>query len=151
MKPAVVAERVHFAEALGAGDARAALPLAAWKKLYEIEEERRAQQPTDVLAVRQSKSRPVYDELLSWARVHRPHEPPSSAMGKAIQYLINHHVALTRFLDDGVIPIDNGVLERLHVRTALTRKNFLFAGSEAGAKRAAIAYTVLGTCALNDI
>jgi transposase len=60
-------------------------------------------------------------------------------------------VALTRFLDDGVIPIDNGVVERLHVRTALTRKNFLFAGSDAGAERAAIAYTVLGTCALNDI
>ena len=68
-----------------------------------------------------------------------------------MQYLINHHVALTRFLDDGVIPIDNGVVERLHVRTALTRKNFLFAGSDAGAERAAIAYTLLGTCALNDI
>ena len=61
------------------------------------------------------------------------------------------HVALTRFLDDGVIPIDNGVVERLHVRTELTRKNFLFAGSDAGAERAAIAYTVLSTCALNDI
>ncbi len=76
--------RRYFAKALDADDARAALPLAAWKKLYEIEEKLRAQQPIEVLAVRQSKSRPVYDELSSWARVHRPHEPPSSAMGKAI-------------------------------------------------------------------
>jgi transposase len=143
--------RRYFAKALDAGDTRAALPLAAWKKLYEIEAEVQTQEPAAVLEVRQQKSRPVYDELLNWARVHRPHEPPSSAMGKAMQYLINHHVALTRFLDDGVIPIDNGVVERLHVRTALTRKNFLFAGSDAGAERAAIAYTLLGTCALNDI
>jgi len=46
-----------------------------------------------------------------------------------IRYLTNHRVALRRFLDDGVIPIDNGIVERLHVRTAMTRKNFLFAGS----------------------
>ena len=60
-------------------------------------------------------------------------------------------MALRRFLDDGVIPIDNGVVERLHVRTAIARKNFLFAGSDAGGERAAIAFTVLGCCALADV
>jgi len=54
------------------------------------------------------------------------HEPPSSLLGKAIHVPAQHEVALTRFLDDGVIPIDNGVVERLHVRTAITRKNYLF-------------------------
>ncbi len=44
-----------------------------------------------------------------------------------------------RFLEDGAIPIDNGIVERLHVRAALTRKNYLFAGSDAGGERAAIA------------
>ena len=73
--------RRYFAKALDAGDARAALPLVAWKKLYEIETEVQARAPAEVLAVRQQKSRPVYDELLRWANVHRPHEPPSSAMG----------------------------------------------------------------------
>jgi transposase len=51
----------------------------------------------------------------------------------------NHKVALGRFLDDGVIPIDNGIVERLHVRAVLTRKNYLFAGSDTGGERAAIA------------
>ena len=100
---------------------------------------------------RQAYSKPVYDDLLAWVVAHRPYEPPTSGMGKAIGYLYNHQVALRRFLDDGVIPIDNGVVERLHVRTALTRKNFLFAGSDAGAERAAIAYTLLGCCKLADV
>jgi len=143
--------RRYFTKALDAGDARAALPLAAWKRLYEVEAEVRGREAAAVLEARQQRSRPVYEELLAWARVHQPHEPPSSLMGKALQYLLNHQVALTRFLEDGRIPIDNGAVERLHVRTAMTRKNFLFAGSDAGGERAAIAYTVLGCCALADV
>lgn len=143
--------RRYWTKALDAGDSRAALPLAVWKKLYEVEEEVRGREAAVVLAARQEKSRPVYDELLAWARVHEPHEPPSSMMGKAIGYLLGNEAALTRFLKDGRIPIDNGAVERLHVRTALTRKNYLFAGSDAGGERAAIAYTVLGCCALADV
>jgi hypothetical protein len=69
-------------------------------------------------------------------------------MGAAIRYLVNHELALGRFLEDAAIPIDNGIVERLHVRAALTRKNFLFAGSDAGGERAAIAFTILGCCRL---
>ncbi len=72
-------------------------------------------------------------------------------MGTAIRYLLNHQLALGRFLEDGVIPIDNGIVERLHVRAALTRKNFLFAGSDAGGQRAAIAYSLLGSCELCEL
>ena len=60
-------------------------------------------------------------------------------------------VALGRFLDDGAIPIDNNLVERQHVPVALTRKNFLFVGSDAGGERAAVMYTLLGSCALNDV
>lgn len=140
--------RRYFVKALDAGDTRAALPLAAFKTLYEVEAEVRGRGDDERLAARRAQSKSVYDELVSWCRTRRPHEPPSSALGKAIQYLLNHEVALTRFLDDGVIPIDNGVVERLHVRTAITRKNYLFAGSDTGAERAAIAYTLLGCCEL---
>lgn len=56
-------------------------------------------------------------------------------------------LALRRFLDDGAVPIDNGVVEWLHVRTALTRKNFLFVGG----KRAAIVYTMLACCSLAEV
>jgi hypothetical protein len=53
-----------------------------------------------------------------------------------------------RFLDDGAFPIDNGLVERLHRRPAIGRRNFLFVGSHAGGERAAIAYSILGTCRL---
>jgi hypothetical protein len=66
-------------------------------------------------------------------------------------YLSNHQLALTRFLGDGRLPIDNGIVERLHRRPAVGRRNFLFAGSHSGAKRAAIAYSVLSTCHLLGI
>ncbi len=143
--------RRYFAKALDSGDAGAALPIAAFKKLYEIEDEIRNLDADAKRTRRQLRSKPVYDELVSWAETHQPHEPPSSPMGRAIGYLLNHEDALRRFLDDGVVPIDNGIVERLHVRTALTRKAFLFAGSDAGAERAAIAYTVLGSCRLLEI
>ena len=110
--------RRYFVKALDGGDTRAALPLAAFKKLYEIEDEIRDLDAEGKRAARQARSKPVYDELVSWAETHKPHEPPSSAMGAALRYLTNHKVALRRFLDDGVIPIDNGIVERLHVRTA---------------------------------
>jgi hypothetical protein len=68
-----------------------------------------------------------------------------------VRYVVNHQEALKRFLDDGRVPLDNGEAERLHVRAALTRKNYLFAGSDEGARRAAIAYTILGSCRLADV
>jgi transposase len=86
----------------------------------------------------------------SWSRgeVRKKHEPPSSNFGKALGYLTNHKIALGRFLDYGFVPPDNGIVERLHVRAAMARKNFLFAGSDSGGERAAIAFTIFGSCRL---
>jgi transposase len=88
---------------------------------------------------------------VSWAEAYKPHEPPASGLGAAIRYMTRHKLALGRFLEDGVIPIDNGIVERLHIRAALTRKTFLSAGSDTGGERAAIAYTILGCCRLADV
>ena len=93
----------------------------------------------------------MYDELVAWCRTYQPLEPPGSLLGKAIKYLLNHRVALTRFLDDGVVPIDNGIVERLHRKPATTRRAYLFAGSHAGAERGAIAYSILGSCKLERV
>jgi transposase len=142
--------RRYFGKALDAGDARAALPIAAWKKLYEIEAKVRDLSDEQRRAIRQTESKPVWEEICAWCDTYKPHEPPSSKLGEAIRYLTNNRVALGRFLEDGAIPSDNGIVERLHVRAALTRKNFLFAGSDAGGERAAIAYTILGCCRLAE-
>lgn len=143
--------RRYFKKALDAGDTRAVRPLAAFKRLYIIEEEIRELPLDEKLAARQARSRPVYDTLIEWCQAYEPHEPPASPMGKAVRYLLNHKAALTRFMDDGVIPIDNGPVERLHVRTALTRKNFLFVGSDEGGHRAATIYTLISCCRLIDV
>lgn len=143
--------RRYFRKALDAGDARAALPLAAFKRLFSIERRLKAVTIDERLRGRQELSKPVYEDLITWMHAYQPHEPPSSALGRAIAYTLNHQVALQRFLEDGVIPIDNSVVERLHVRTALTRKNFLFAGSDAGGHRAAVAFTLMGCCKLAKV
>jgi transposase len=143
--------RRYFVKALEAGDKRAALPIAAYRKLYAIESELRELDPEKRLAARSARSKPIFDELKNWCHVRKKYEPPSSRLGKALQYFSNHEVALGRFLEDGRVPIDNGIVERLHIRAALTRKNFLFAGSDAGGERAAIAYTIFGCCRLAGV
>jgi len=143
--------RRYFVKALEANDARAAVPLKAFQALYDVEADSRDADPTRRLEERTRRSRPVYDELIAWCTTYQPVEPPSSLLGRAMGYLSNHQLALTRFLGDGRLPIDNGIVERLHRRPAVGRRNFLFAGSHSGAKRAAIAYSVLSTCHLLGI
>lgn len=143
--------RRYFVKALDAGDQRSALAIAAYKKLYKIEDELRDLAPDEKLRRRIERSKPVWDELRAWCRVRKKYEPPSSALAVALRYFTNHQVALGRFLDYGEVPMDNGLVERLHVRTALTRKNYLFAGSDSGGERAAIAYTILGSCRLAGV
>ncbi|HEX5449025.1 MAG TPA: IS66 family transposase [Gaiellaceae bacterium] len=145
--------RRYFVKALDAGDKRAALPIAAYKKLYEIEAKIRDGNldPDATLVERKKLSKPIWDELVAWCHVHKKYEQPSSPLGVALRYFTNHQAALGRFLELGYVPMDNGIVERLHVRTALTRKNFLFAGADSGGERAAIAFTILGSCRLAGV
>jgi transposase len=143
--------RRYFTKALDAKDIRAVRAINAYKVLYDIEEKLRGKPPDEVEAVRQKESKPVLEALFAWAETYRETELPKSSLGRAVRYLLNHRKAFSRFLDDGVLPIDNGIVERAHRRPAIGRRAYLFAGSDEGARRAAIAYTVLGTCRLNGI
>jgi transposase len=140
--------RRGFVKALDVGDTRAAIPIAAFKRLYDIEEEAATLTDEQRTQMRGEKSRPLYNELIAWCKLYQPHEPPKTPLARACGYLLNHQVALTRFIDDGSLPIDNTLVERLHRRPAIGKRNFLFVGSHAGGERAAIAYSVLGTCRL---
>jgi transposase len=143
--------RRYFVKAIDAGDMRAAVAISAFKALYDVESVVRDETAERRLEERQRRSKPVYNELIAWCQLHRSLEPPSSLLGKAVGYLLNHQIALTRFLDHGELPIDNGVVERMHRIAAVTRKNFLFAGSHAGAERAAIAYSIIASCILAGV
>jgi transposase len=143
--------RRYFVKALDSGDQRAALVLGAFKALYQVEEEVRDASDEERLAARREHSTPCYDDIISWCRAYEPNEPPKSPLGRAIRYLLTHQLALRRFESDGAIPIDNMAAEHNFVSVALTRKNYLFAGSDAGAERAAIIYTVLRCCRLAGV
>ena len=143
--------RRYFTKALDSGDTRAALPLGAFKALYQVEEELRDATAAERLAGRQELSTPIYDDIVSWCEAYQRNTPPKSPLGRAIQYLLNHQVALRRFETNGSIPIDNGPAERNFISVAISRKNYLFVGSHAGGERAAIAYTILRCCRLAGV
>lgn len=145
--------RRYFVRAAEAGDARAA-PAIAWiQGLYRVEAQAKERElvPGDRKALREAQAKPILDALAAWLERMRPRATPKSPLGQAIGYVRKRWAALTRYLDDGRLEIDNSEVERLIRLVALGRKNYLFAGSDAGAERAAIAYTVLGTCALHGI
>lgn len=143
--------RRYFVKAFDGGDNRAAVALDTFQALYGIEREARELDPTERLALRQERSAPLFSKLLRWADSVRPDEPPTSRLGRALNYLSNQREPLGRFLEDGLVPIDNSIVERLHVRVAMTRKNFLFAGSKRGGQSAAIMFSILGSCALLEV
>jgi hypothetical protein len=72
-----------------------------------------------------------------------------SELAHAISYTLSRWAALTRYRDDGTIEIDNNSAERALRTVALGRKNYLFAGSDAGGERAAAFYSLIGSAKLN--
>ena len=76
---------------------------------------------------------------------------PKSPLGDALRYLTNQWQALCRFAEDGSLEIDNNGAERQLRAVAVGRKNWLFAGSMAGAHRAAVIYSLIQSCRLADI
>jgi transposase len=78
--------RRYWIKALDAGDKRAALPIAAYKKLYEIEDEIRDLDSEAKLAARIARSKPVFDEIVAWCNAREPYDDPSSKLGAGIRY-----------------------------------------------------------------
>ena len=145
--------RRYFVQAVDAGDLRALPAVAQIRALYGVEREAKEAGlgPEGRRGLREERARPLLDELGEWLEEMAPRAAPKSPLGKAVGYTRNRWVALRRYLEDGRLEIDNGEVERLIRLVALGRKNFLFAGSDAGAERAAVAYTVLATCALHEL
>jgi transposase len=118
--------------------------------LYAIEKEIRGQPPDQRRAVRIERSRPLLDAMKAWLQQTLQTLSQKSEAAKAIRYALNRWDALGRYCDDGRIEIDNNAAERALRCVALGRKNFLFAGSDAGGERAAAIYSLLGAAKLNQ-
>lgn len=145
--------RRRFVKAMEAGVASAALVVKLLQGLYAIEEHARDRHlgPDALLALRQAKSRPIMDQLQRVIAELHQGAVPKSPLGKATTYAINQWTTLCVFLQDGRVPLSNAHVERQQRRTACGRKNYLFAGSDDGARRLAILQTVVVNCDLLKI
>jgi transposase len=117
--------------------------------LYEIESEVRDLEPDLRRRIRQEKAVPVMDALHAWMIAQRQIVHDGSAISKALDYSLKRWTALSRYLDDGAIPIDNNWCENQIRPWALGRKNWLFAGSLRSGKRAAAIMSLIQSARLN--
>ena len=140
--------RRKFIHAQGTDAARAAVPLTYIRRLYKVEREARERGlDADALrALRQDRSRPETERLHAWLLAQVGVVLPKSPLGEAIGYALDQWTALTRYLDDGRLDIDNNAAEQAMRRIAVGRKNWLFIGSDDGGRRAAIFYSLIETC-----
>ena len=125
--------------------------LARIRELYAIEAEIRGHPADHRRQVRQERSRPIVDALHDWLQDHVGRVSAVSDLAKAMRYALRHWSGLVVFLDDGRVEMDTNVVERAIRPITITRKNSLFAGSVAGARRWAIANTLIQSCKLNDV
>jgi transposase len=119
--------------------------------LFAIEREIKGLMPQERARVRQERSRPIMIELQTWLRDQRARLSKNSDTTKAINYSLNRWDAFTRFLDDGRLCMSNNAAERELRAVALGRKNWTFAGSDEGGRRAAAIYSLIATAKLNSI
>jgi len=125
--------------------------LALIRKLYRVEKQARKLDPEDRHARRQQQASPVLDELRAWLDESLPQVPPTSATGKALNYLHNEWSKLVRYLDDGRLEIDNNGAENAIRPFVVGRKNWLFSASVKGVKASANLYSLIETAKANKL
>jgi len=117
--------------------------------LYGIEKEIRGRPPDERQQIRNARARPLLELLRTWFKASLPKLSKKSEVTIAIHYALGRWTPLTRYCNDGSLEIDNNAAERALRAVALGRKNYLFAGSNAGGERAAAMYTLIGSAKLN--
>lgn len=120
-------------------------------RLYHFEDKWRELAAPQRTELRQSKAKPVFDELQQELQNIAARLLPQHALQKALQYAISQRDAMALYLSDGAFHIDNNPVEGRIRPIALGRKNFMFAGSHDGARHAAVLYSLLACCKLNKI
>ena len=125
--------------------------LALIRKLYRVERQARKLTPDERYARRQKQARPVLDGMRAWLDEALPQVPPTSATGKALNYLHNEWNQLIRYLDDGRLEIDNNAAENAIRPFVLGRKNWLFSASVKGVKASANLYSLIETAKANNL
>ena len=118
-------------------------------RLYGVERETAGFEIDERRRIRETKARPIADDLHTWLSRQRQLVPNGSATARAIDYSLKRWVALTHYLSDGQVPIDINWIENRIRPIALGRKNWLFAGSLRAGKRAAAIMSLIQSAKLN--
>jgi len=120
-------------------------------RIFHIERDINGSPAAERLAVRQTLSAPLVEELGNWMREKRSLLSSKDEVGKKMDYMLNAWPAFTAFLDDGRICLSNNAAERAIRAVARGRKAWLFVGSDRGGERAAMMFSLIATCRLNDV
>ena len=129
----------------------AAEALDYFAALYDVERQAQSLSTEARLELRAQRARPIANELHAWLQQKRVQVPAGSATAKAIDYSLRRWQALTHYLTDGNVPIDNNWIENQIRPIALGRKNWLFAGSLRAGKRAAAIMSLIQSAKLNGL
>lgn len=145
--------RRAFEKSLSDDRKRSEYAMEEIQKLYLVERKARDQKLSQEQRheLRLDESLPILNELGKWMVAQARTTLPKSPFGKALIYSVSRWDNLMAYLKDGYLEIDNNLVENAIRPNALGRKNHLFAGSHAGAQRAAMFYSFFGTCKLNDV
>ena len=119
--------------------------------LYAVEKEARGQSPEERGGLRQTKAKPIFDDLESWLQLQLPKISGKTSLAQAIRYALGRMPKARAHLSNGMLELDNNICERSIRPIALGRKNYLFMGSIGGGKAAATAYTLIETAKMNGV
>lgn len=149
----LIHSRRKFIEAQDYDEQKASYVLEQISEIYKIERQCKKEglNPDQIRQRRQDLAVPFFDQIKAW--LEKNHQPnlPSNPLQKAINYMLKRWNGLVKYTTDGNLLPDNNLIENQIRPLALGRKNFMFCGSHNGANMAAILYSFLGTCKLNDI
>jgi transposase len=138
--------RRYFFKALESDQQRMGKALYLIARLYAVEDRAKGFTGEERLALRQRLSAPVMAKLHAYLLEIREEVLPKSPGAKAVRYALNQWEALTRFLEDGDLEIDNGATERANRDIAIGRGNWTFFGSDRGGKTAAVLMSFVAMC-----
>jgi len=143
--------RRYFYEALMNSPDRAAHALEEIGRLYELERVLREREasPEERRCLRQAQAVPILERLKVYLEAHPG--LPKNPWGQAAGYALGRWAKLCRYTEDGRIEVDNNLVENALRPIALGRRNYLFSGSHAAAQRAAVIYSLVGTCKKHEV
>ncbi len=143
--------RRYFFKALDSDQAHMGPALHLIARLYAVEDRARGLSGGERLQLRQRLSAPVMEKLHAYLLEIREQVLPKSPAARAVGYALNQWGALTRYLEDGDLEIDNGATERANRDIAIGRGNWTFFGSDKGGRTAAVLLSFIATCKRNEV